>query len=255
MKIVSDFDGVFTNPIGEADAIFRDFVQVSGSHHGLSDLEIQSVLNQIRRAPWDYGWEHSGRLSAFANEDPFIELIALSSHLGLRDVANACFHHVKKSSLALEPSAVAAAQRAIDQGHEIVIVSNSSSDRIERILESTGLVLPRGIRVRGDAQKYVTTPSSPTLTIDRYAIPLDRPIYREVLLSEKPDLVVGDVFSLDLSLPAALRAQGLLPHVQIALVERPYSPAWSQDYVRGLSGVGRVVSDLAEALRGGPFPN
>lgn len=245
MKIVSDFDGVFTNPVGEAAAIFEDFIMASESQAGLSREAVLNVRARQSAEPWKHGWPDAGRVSAFCDEDPFIALIALSQELGLRDIASQCFHNVRASALHVDDRALAAAHALVKAGHELVIVSNSSPERIERIV---GERFPKGVRVRGNASKFATTPTAPTLDVGRYKVPLERPAYHSILVDEKPDLVIGDVFTLDLSYPLQLRAKGMLPNVRVALVERPYTPAWSKAYVRGLSDWARVVAGFAEAV-------
>ncbi len=50
--------------------------------------------------------------------------------------------------------------------------------------------------------------------------------------------VVGDVLSLDLALPYFLG-------MEIVLMENPYTPEWSRDFVRQK---GRVISELSQLL-------
>ena len=61
---------------------------------------------------------------------------------------------------------------------------------------------------------------------------VDRPAYRAILERERPDLVVGDVLSLDLALPLHLRAAGLpgAPRA-IGVMHLRHTPAWVLDAV------------------------
>jgi hypothetical protein len=76
----------------------------------------------------------------------------------------------------------------------------------------------------------------------------DRPGYREVLLEEKPNMVVGDVFSLDLALPLALVRERLLGDTRLVMRQRDYTPQWSRDYVSSLDVPSAIVNRLEEIV-------
>jgi hypothetical protein len=64
-------------------------------------------------------------------------------------------------------------------------------------------------------------------------VPVDRPQYRAILERERASLVVGDVFSLDLAVPLALRnerAPGAPAALGLMHLER--TPRWVLDQVR-----------------------
>jgi hypothetical protein len=100
--------------------------------------------------------------------------------------------------------------------------------------------------VRGQAGKQVLGPGDDHLVLAGRRIGVDRPRYRAVLEEERPDLVIGDVFSLDLALPHVLR-RARAPGAPRMLVLRrhPHTPKWVLD-TRADGAIDRVVDDVAE---------
>jgi hypothetical protein len=67
------------------------------------------------------------------------------------------------------------------------------------------------------------------------SVDVARPHYEEVLRKERPDAIVGDVFSLDLALPLALkRRDPAWRQVRLFWLSHPYS---SQPMRRALEGL------------------
>ena len=80
------------------------------------------------------------------------------------------------------------------------------------------------------------------------SIHVDRPKYRAVIEEEDPDLVVGDVFSLDLALPHVLRTQGQAFAPQMLVLRRhPHTPEWILDGNAG-GAIDRVIDRVDELL-------
>lgn len=83
------------------------------------------------------------------------------------------------------------------------------------------------LRVFGRAGKQWLGDSGEELDFDGRKVLVDRPEYRKILQAEQPDLVVGDVLSLDLALPLAMRSkQALGAPREVALVWRRETPGW-----------------------------
>jgi hypothetical protein len=66
--------------------------------------------------------------------------------------------------------------------------------------------------------------------------------------SERPQLVIGDVFSLDLALPHVLRARNhpAAPR-ELVLRRHPHTPSWVLDGRAG-GAIDRIVDDVADLL-------
>src|SRR5205085_10734104 len=76
MRLLSDFDGVWTNPEAEARAqgelLERTLIAwaAPGQHDAVASW-LAEARAAIRREPMRYGWAPRGRLSAFSDEDAF----------------------------------------------------------------------------------------------------------------------------------------------------------------------------------------
>ena len=145
----------------------------------------------------------------------------------------------------LDPEAVLVLKTLLERGVEIVVVSNSHTTRIMQLLTDVGLK-PQAqgerkgdaggdsrLRVRGGAQKFGLGDESKSFKIGPYAVETNRPTYRGILLEEKPNVVIGDVFSLDLGLPLSLILDRVecFENLRILLRKRSYSAAWAINYL------------------------
>jgi hypothetical protein len=168
MKLLSDFDGVWTYPDEE------------GAAHGAAlDAALEAALGEgerpavrawitaaravLRSEPARWGWSSAGRISAFADEDPFTEHGALLYYLeqarGSDPLAAqlAAAVEVRDGSLdafggrvhvggvrdvearrgpGITPAAATAGRELLARGIDIVVVSNSGT-------EAPALVRPR----------------------------------------------------------------------------------------------------------------
>ena len=82
MKLLSDFDGVWTMPVeegaahgAELDGALERLVG-DGERARVRDW-IAGARAAVRAEPVRYGWASTGRISAFGDEDPFTEHGAL----------------------------------------------------------------------------------------------------------------------------------------------------------------------------------
>src|SRR5262245_31680913 len=267
MKLLSDFDGVWTDPAREATAQGEILEQTLLSlgppeERGAREAWITHARETIRREPQQYGWAPGGqRISAFSDEDPFARQSALlhylavnaensgdpiaaamvanlSSHgfssvdaVGGQSHASAVEHVETERGPAILPEAVEVARGMLARGGEIVVVSNSTTDKLVRWFGHARLPFtvhperqPGAIRLRGGARKFVLDPEREEL-LDLRGVRIDvaRPHYAEVLDEERPDAVVGDVVSLDLALPLAWkRTRPEWRDVRLWWLVRPY---------------------------------
>jgi len=156
----------------------------------------------------------------------------------------------------LEPLGAAALAGLYQAGIELVIVSNSGTDRILELLAGAGLEAAdhqadptARFRVRGGARKYELGPHPELLPLADFDIDIARPAYRAILEEEEADGVIGDVFSLDLALPLHLTRTDPARHggCRLFLRVRDYTPQWALDLTRRDLGVPlRPVEDLGQ---------
>lgn len=271
MKIVFDFDGVLTDLATEAarfHAVFTDAVHAAGRACRVDTLPlITEAVRSMDEAPHHHGWRVNGRITAFCNEDLFVRVNALASCLdGFSDsaaspaaavrralggggntsftaLATECFHLMAAETAAglhnpVEAATAGVLNALVQRGVQVVVVSNSSTARILQLLAGIGIAatehapgVAAPIRVRGHAGKFALGTTPRTVSIGHYAVELDRPGYRAILDDELPDVVVGDVFSLDLALPMAWAAETGRTFTAV-LRERSYTPAWSAAHLR-----------------------
>jgi hypothetical protein len=273
MRIVMDFDGVFTDPSDEGAACsqhFRDkILELKLKEVGLeTPAKVDSWLGEARARqsarPFEFGWRSEGRVSAFAFEDPFIRNIGLAdfldhlvgegdkkaravlSHLAKKEkiqtfgeLSEWSFHQLKIKKRP-DPQTKAWVEGAIAKGHEVFIVSNSAADKIEEFLNQNGYSVGSRPQVRGGARKFGLGKKAKPLLIAKEAeagdihADTDRPLYEQALLEIKPDAVIGDVFCLDLALPIRLhREKKLNLKWGVFYRHRDYTPSRMVDLVSG----------------------
>ncbi len=286
MKLLSDFDGVWTYPDEEGAAHGAELDEALLKRAGESDRDaarvwIAQARSAVRAEPTRWGWWSNGRLSAFADEDPFTEHGAVLQYLHemrardplaarLADAVEASGRsldafggdcHVRGVS-AVEarrgPGITAAAADAgralLAGGIEIVVVSNSGTEKLARWFAHAGVpasIHPeqaeRALRLRGAALKFVLAPgAAEPLEVGALRVDTARPRYAKALAEERPDAVVGDVFSLDLSLPLRLkRTDPAWRHVRLFWLVHPYTP----DRMR--REIAKLPAGEVEAVEGG----
>lgn len=286
MRLLSDFDGVWTYPDAEGVAHGHELDAallrlVPDPEHDAVRAWIARARDVVRSEPTRWGWAVEGRISAFGDEDPFTEHGALLHHLSvvrahdpLADrLARAIEEQgrsldafggeahvagVKRVEAARGPgittAAAEAGRRLLAGGVEIVVVSNSGTDKLQRWFTHAGVanrVHPERahgeLRLRGSARKFVLSPEAgDPLEVGSLAVDVARPFYAQVLQEEAPDAVVGDVFSLDLALPLALkRTRPGWKHVRLFWLVHPYTTE------RMKREIARLAPGEVEAVEGG----
>lgn len=284
MRIVMDFDGVYTDPSEEGDACSRNFrnkiISLGFSELGLaSEAGVDSWLGELKARqaghPFEFGWRSEGRVSAFTFEDPFIRNIGLADYLdhlvrggdvkakkvlsGLSsrekistfgELSEWAFHQLRMKKRP-DPKAKQWVMDAMNRGHEVFIVSNSATDKIQEFLVQAGFPEEQRPRVRGGARKFGLGKSPQPLLVGTWGgrkveVDTDRPLYESALLELQPDVVIGDVFCLDLALPVRLQREKKLGlRGGIHYRHRDYTPSPMWDLV---SGRGTCVPEV-RALR------
>jgi phosphoglycolate phosphatase-like HAD superfamily hydrolase len=280
MRILSDFDGVFTDPADEAAAVGERMAERLSAITGVGEARVilDAVRASIEAEPTAHGWRIGEAISCYADEDPYARHNATAAALyagadpalrrrlaaaGFPDhetFSVACFEEGTarwraKGASHLARDVAAAVAALVGGGAELVIVSNSLPDRVNGILRDGGIDPDRmaGLRVRGGAKKFVVDPSLDALPQtemfgDR-RVALRRPHYLAVLEEERPDVLIGDVLSLDLSLPAFLRGEVAGGRPKLFLRQNDYTPRWSLDACAGrkidvVGGLGEMAERL-----------
>jgi FMN phosphatase YigB (HAD superfamily) len=276
VKILSDFDGVWTDQAEEAAAIRACFDMRLAELAGrpVAD-ELAALLAHVRAHPSEYGWAPEGRITAYVDEDPLLESSALAlaidraaahssahalraaiergGHASATAFANACFlaamaEFRERHAAEVVPGSLASLRELAALGAEVVVVSNSPPDKLQHWFARAGVPLegPAALlRLRGNARKWHTA-SDAAEPLGGRALYVDRPHYRAVLEEERADLVIGDVYSLDLALPAKLRREGASGAPRTLVLRRhPHSPRW---VVEGRAGgaIDRMVASVTE---------
>lgn len=279
-KILSDFDGVWTNQGPEAELLLGWMVDKLAELAGVPVAQAQDELGILRAAmkdaPESHGWAPDGRISAYLDEDPLIEASALTRVLaqGESDTAKRyakavtdaghetlavfsewCFRTATASFADAHPPCIvpeaAALLKAIeDAGAEVVIISNSGAEKIVRWFQSAGIDAGEdnghALRVRGSAKKWFLGDTQNAMKVGGREVLLDRPEYRSAILAERPDLIIGDVFSLDLALPHALRGRSILQAPDtLVLRKHAHTPDWVTETQAG-GAIDHIVDSVSE---------
>jgi hypothetical protein len=272
MHLVSDFDGVWTDPRAEANAIRELMITRLAAASELPQERVvaafEAIETEFERSPFDYGWLFEKAITAFAAEDMYGRNHAVAACLwsgspvvadsealraaiekasGSGDaLADSCFTDARTQyrqthGTFLLPEAAEVVTRIRASGHKMTIVSNSKIAHILDLFEGAGIDLT-GIEVIGGARKFHLgkCESLPEFwTWQGGQISLQRPHYLELLEKLRPDAVIGDVVSLDLALPLYLRCRrDDWKHFRAGLIKMPYTPAWIESDNASLSELG-----------------
>jgi len=259
------FDGAFT-------AVGREAVPFLETYRaGLAELVGAPIDAPWERAvaagradPDAHGFEFEGRIVAPSHADPYILATSVAS-LVLEEVGGvapdermAALERLfraayGRSDTVFRSDAREVVEAVLAHGAPVFVVSNSHTEQVAAKLER---LAPRGVErleVRGNARKFHLV--EPESRDPRFAeVPesmrvegLGRPVYLrrglyfdalERIWSEtgagpESTLVCGDIFELDLALPAALGAS-------IHLVARERTPAYERGAVESMGGASSV---------------
>lgn len=297
-KIATDFDGVWTDPLEEAGSVRAMLVRETAAFSELPEehvrADFEDIAELVRAEPHAYGWAPQGRITAYVDEDPFVfcnglsgwvdrnadrdprarryrEAILAAGEASLSEFADRCFREGtaawrEANDHALVDGAAEVLAELHGLGAELVVVSNSGPEKIVGWFRAAGVDAGvedgAALRVRGNARKFTLGEGDEALTVGDRTVLVDRPHYRAFLEDERPDLVIGDVFSLDLALPHALRGRGADGAPSTLVLRRgTYTPAWVAEGRAGgaidhvvdhVGGLVDVVRARLEATRSTP---
>ncbi|MDQ3021588.1 MAG: hypothetical protein M3R36_13620 [Bacteroidota bacterium] len=279
-KLISDFDGIWTNQNIEAEYVWNYILDAVSELSGMEKSDVDKFLSDCKKEmdnkPYEYGWFMNGSIAAYYKEDPFgdnnaifdfinreqsfesefnktithVKDSVLKKYSSLADFSQECFMKSTgnfKAEGKLTP--VDTTRKIVDMlssdNVEIVVVSNSKTEKIQYLFSKANLTVSdhtdsgnSKLRARGDARKFVIdnsyTDLPESLEINsEFKVPLRRSSYHKILSEEKPDFVIGDVFSLDIALPLYLRMNDKsFTNLKVIQRVQPYTPDWVKDYLK-----------------------
>lgn len=305
VKLLSDFDGVWTNQETEAAYVWNYNVKRISGLTGDSPETINELLLGCRkdmdRTSYEYGWFFEGKIAAYYQEDPFGDNNAIFDYIRragskrsysnfkqslakikdaiekkenktLDEFANDCFFKSTtqfKLEGKLKPVETAGevVRKLNSMGVEIIVASNSRTEKIEHLFRKAGQTvtneraIKRGrLHAIGDAGKFMIDSSFTELPehyeiTKRFKVNLRRRKYYNILTAEKPDYVIGDVFSLDLALPLYLRLHDKrLKNLKIIQKVQKHTPDWVKEFLtkeefKGIAFMVDTIDELPELMR------
>ena len=261
MKILSDFDGVWTDQALEAQSVKLYLAAEAARLAGVSADEalehFQGYEAAVKAAPTRYGWAPDGRITAYVDEDPFCVPNSIAVYIeegaeehartyraaildggfaNLTAFADHCFHtaagdYRQQHPPALVPGAAEVLHELHGLGAEVLVVSNSPAEKIVGWFQAVGADAGVGpdhdLRVRGQAGKQTLGANNTSIEVAGREIFVHRPLYEQVIEEENPDLIIGDVFSLDLALPHVLRREGRAAAPETLVLRKlGHTPEW-----------------------------
>jgi len=299
-KLISDFDGVWTNQDIEANYVKLYIIRRISDISGINAQQVENILDESRiemdKSPFEFGWRNCGHIACYYQEDPFGDNNAIfdyidkhsstrsyskhkqnlakikqsvlqkTSNNSLLEFSNECFvlsttQFKLEGKLKPVKTAGEVIKALNKKGVEVVVVSNSKTEKIEHLFRKAGLkvtnekAIVRGkLHAIGDAQKYIIDdsfkeiPAKLTIT-KRFHPMLRRRNYFNILLEENADYVLGDVFSLDLALPLYLRLNDKrFSKLKVIQRVQPHTPLWVKDYLgsKELEGIAFMVNSIDE---------
>jgi FMN phosphatase YigB (HAD superfamily) len=275
--ILLDFDGTFTRVDDEAAPFLRGFREGLALHVGAERAaRFDDVVKAVLADPDHHGWENEGRIVAPAHADPYImattvgQLLlseaGISSRTERTEILQGLYAtNYPKSDIVFRHDARRVVEAVLRTGKPVYVVTNSKTEHVAAKIRQLDPAGGEHLVIRGDARKFVITEPA-EITDEDWArrwtrVPetlnvsgLGRPVHlrrghyfealRKILdeqgLEPEQAIVCGDIWELDLALPAAL---GFRVH----LVARPGTPEHEKRAVRS-TAFGSVSIELGGLL-------
>lgn len=272
---LTDFDGVWTNPWRELQAVHQTVREELARLAGMATEELEAAYQDFRGAvlgkPELHGWHMDGRFSSYVDEDYFAVPTSIGQYIDqapcatsgtlregvLREFGSVlefldhCYHDTcARFRLEVDHDLTEGAERVLEwlcrEEVHVVFATNAPGDKVMDWFSHHGFGVADArttepgsspLRVYGRSGKQFLGDSGATLDFAGREVHVDRPRYREILERESPDLVVGDVLSLDLSVPLAMRLDGHAAAPRgIGIMDLPHTPRWVKDSVSAAPG-------------------
>ncbi len=254
--LILDFDGTIAAIEEHTEAFKESLINGLSEKTGLRSSRVKKDFKdgekKVIENRSEYGLVINGFTVAVADEDPYILYRSVAEALykhyesyrfcGFGDFRNV-FIEKAFNDVSPMPSSITRSTANILEDlakkTNLIIVSNANKDRIRKALMEAGLNIP----FIGKAGKTFIDPAfkkvGRRIEVGGFNIDIRRPRYYKILESiGGRKTVVGDVFSMDLSVPHRMG-------IDIMLKENSYTPDWSKDFV---ASEGRLVGSLGELL-------
>lgn len=266
--VILDFDGTLTLVAEEAKPFLINFKKDIANLLNKKDIdkEWKKAEREILQNPDKYGWKYKGKIVAPPNADDYVLATVIAEFL--LDKAGVLMDTNERDDILQEiyqrnysKSGIVFKKQAKELLEELIkripvfVVTNSRSDTVMNKIEQLNPRDKEQIKLFGDAQKYSISsdfdavPETMTINGLNRAIFLRRKKYFDVLNQiwketfSKPEqtLVIGDIFELDLALPAILGCN-------IFLVTDSNTPSYEKEAVTFLFN-GYVSEDIKDILK------
>ncbi len=272
--IVLDFDGTFSDVEKEAAPFLESYLE---DVRGIVGADVrddwEKASAKVDENPAEHGWTYGGLVVAPGASDPYLRATVVMNMIfdarGLyadaderTEVLQGLYHrNYPKAGTVFRPEAKDVVDALIETGTPVVVVTNSATAAVEKKIDLLAPKHREKLRICGDAKKYIVQEPA-EVDAAFAAIPktmkaegLNRPILLRrgpyyTLLQElwaqygakaETTLVAGDIFELDLAMPAHLGAA-------VQLVTKEGTPQFERNAVGALER-GGVSADLHEVLR------
>lgn len=262
---ISDFDGTLTDNQAVAEQYFQAYTAAMAADLNIpvSDARARmtAAQQQVMNKPAQYGWQIDGQTVASVGDHMILARVAAEIVLDAVGPLEGNFEHMRRYfEIASEGSGSVFRPgtgeyiRTLSRLGRLVIVSNSGTEIVSHKLDRAFPDIE--IEIIGGAKKYQLEPLPVSIKMPASMQPeaFPRPVllqrgfyYQALEKAADPQplqsiaAVIGDVFELDLALPAALG----LP---IAMLTTPYTPPWEIPYVKKHGFVGQNLYQVTEWL-------
>ncbi|MSQ84877.1 MAG: HAD family hydrolase [Myxococcales bacterium] len=272
--VILDFDGTFTDSEMEGAPFAAVYPQIIGDKIGLGAAflpHFEQGVQQVYDQSPELGWFMNGVNAAPADADPYIRCSMAADcamdKLGVLSdrqergklLADTYQQAYKHSAIAFRPRAGEALQALLDRGLPVVVVTNSSTAHVQHKISQLGLRPGSEVDVFGNAMKFWVDPESiGDARFDGLAqFERDNQLARPVWLKRnkyflriaellakyqataQQTAVCGDIYELDLALPAAMGAK-------VALMRRQNTYPFEINLIADKGQRGIVLSDLMQ---------
>jgi len=268
--LISDFDGVWTETSAELRAVHETVMGRLQAFSGRTRSEVEEdyarFVQDVLNEPHLHGWKLGGRLSSFVDEDVFAMPTSVGQYIDAGGCERTRFYRgriLQKFETVLlflddcyhttcdafrsnvSHDLVAGSEGVLNWllEHDVVVtfVTNAPAGKVVdwfahhdfRVVD--GRETPLGaapLRVFGRAGKQFLGNSGRTLSFGGRDVHVDRPEYRAILEQESPDMVIGDVLSLDLATPVSLRVDGhASAPKEVGVMHMRHTPDWVLDSI------------------------